>query len=131
MSNRTFATALASALADLGVEHACISPGSRNTPLIAGFATEPRVRKWPLLDERSGGFFALGIAKATGKPVVLACTSGTAAVEYHAAVVEASQSDIPLLAAYLIFVGFVFTLANLVVDAIYVLIDPRIRHGAR
>ena len=97
MPNRTFATALASALADLGVEHACISPGSRNTPLIAGFAAEPRVRKWPLIDERSGGFFALGVAKATGKPVVLACTSGTAAAEYHAAVVEASQSDTPLL----------------------------------
>ncbi len=97
MPNRSFATALASALADLGVEHACMSPGSRNTPLIAGFAAEPRIRKWSLIDERSAGFFALGLAKATGRPVVLACTSGTAAVEYHAAVVEASQSDVPLL----------------------------------
>ena len=97
MPNRRFATALAAALADLGVEHACISPGSRNTPLIAGFATEPRIQKWPLLDERSAGFFAIGLAKASGKPVVLVCTSGTAATEYHPAVVEASQSDVPLL----------------------------------
>ncbi len=97
MSNRHFATALAAALADLGVEHACLSPGSRNTPLIAGFAEEDRIRKWILIDERSAGFFALGLAKATGKPVVLACTSGTAATEYHPAVVEASHSDVPLL----------------------------------
>lgn len=95
--NRSFASALASNLADLGVEHVCISPGSRNTPLIAGFAAEPRIRKWPLLDERSAGFFAIGLARSTGKPVALACTSGTAAAEYHPAVVEASQSEVPLL----------------------------------
>ncbi|MDJ0952529.1 MAG: 2-succinyl-5-enolpyruvyl-6-hydroxy-3-cyclohexene-1-carboxylic-acid synthase [Acidimicrobiia bacterium] len=97
MPNRRFATALASALADLGVRHAVISPGSRNTPLIAGFAAEGRIEKWPVIDERSAGFFALGLAKASHTPVVLACTSGTAAVEYHPAVVEASQSDVPLL----------------------------------
>jgi 2-succinyl-5-enolpyruvyl-6-hydroxy-3-cyclohexene-1-carboxylate synthase len=95
--NLAFATVLASTLADLGVEHACISPGSRNTPLIAGFAAENRIRSWPILDERSAGFFGVGLAKATGRPVVLACTSGTAAAEYHAAVIEASQSDVPLL----------------------------------
>ncbi len=97
MSNRRFTSALASALADLGVEHACISPGSRNTPLIAGLAAEDRIRKWTLIDERSAGFFALGLAKATERPVVLACTSGTAAAEYHPAVIEASQSSVPLL----------------------------------
>ncbi len=97
MPNRRFAIALASALADLGVRNAVISPGSRNTPLIAGFAAEERIEKWPVIDERSAGFFALGIARATGTPVVLASTSGTAAVEYHPAVVEASQSDVPLL----------------------------------
>jgi len=97
MPNRRFASHLASALADLGIEHACLSPGSRNTPLLAGLAGEDRIHKWPILDERSAGFFALGLAKATGKPVVLACTSGTAAAEYHPAVVEASQSDTPLL----------------------------------
>lgn len=95
--NRSFTTSLASVLADLGVRHACLSPGSRNTPLIAGFAAEDRITKWSILDERSAGFFAIGLAKATGRPVVLACTSGTAAVEYHPAVVEASQSEVPLL----------------------------------
>ncbi len=97
MPNRRFARQLASALADLGVAHACISPGSRNAPLLDGLAGEPRIRKWPLHDERSAGFFALGLAKATGNPVVLACTSGTAAAEYLPAVIEASQSDTPLL----------------------------------
>lgn len=97
MPNRRFAVALASSLADLGLEHVCISPGSRNTPLIAGFAAESRITKWTVLDERSAGFFALGLARATGIPVALACTSGTAAVEYHPAVVEADLSDIPLL----------------------------------
>jgi 2-succinyl-5-enolpyruvyl-6-hydroxy-3-cyclohexene-1-carboxylate synthase len=95
--NLAFATALAAAFADIGVEHACVSPGSRNTPLIAGFAAESRIRKWPILDERSAGFFAVGLARATGKPVALVCTSGTAAVEYHPAVVEASESAVPLL----------------------------------
>jgi 2-succinyl-5-enolpyruvyl-6-hydroxy-3-cyclohexene-1-carboxylate synthase len=97
MHNRGFAFSLASALADLGVEHVCISPGSRNTPLIAGFAAVRRIRKWVILDERSAAFFALGLARATRTPVALACTSGTAAVEYHPAIVEAGLSDVPLL----------------------------------
>ncbi|MDJ0498183.1 MAG: 2-succinyl-5-enolpyruvyl-6-hydroxy-3-cyclohexene-1-carboxylic-acid synthase, partial [Acidimicrobiia bacterium] len=95
--NLVFCHGLAAALADLGVEHACVSPGSRNTPLIAGFAAESRIRKWPILDERSAGFFGIGLARATGRPVALICTSGSAAAEYHPAVVEARQSDVPLL----------------------------------
>ncbi len=95
--NVSFAAAIASALADLGVEDACVSPGSRNAPLIVGFAAEPRIRKWSILDERSAGFFGVGLARTTRKPVALVCTSGTAAAEYHAAVIEASQSDTPLL----------------------------------
>ncbi|MDX2344578.1 MAG: 2-succinyl-5-enolpyruvyl-6-hydroxy-3-cyclohexene-1-carboxylic-acid synthase [Acidimicrobiia bacterium] len=95
--NRQFASSLAASFADLGVSHVCISPGSRNTPLIAGFAAEGRIKKWTLLDERSAGFFAIGLARATGLPVALACTSGTAAAEYHPAVIEASHSEVPLL----------------------------------
>ncbi|MCP4303919.1 MAG: 2-succinyl-5-enolpyruvyl-6-hydroxy-3-cyclohexene-1-carboxylic-acid synthase [bacterium] len=95
--NRRFATVLAATLADCGVRHVCVSPGSRNTPLIAGFAAEDRLQKWTLLDERSAGFFAIGLARVTGTPVVISCTSGTAAAEYHPAVVEASQSHVPLL----------------------------------
>jgi len=97
MSNRRFATALASGLADLGVEHAVVSPGSRNTPLLAGFAAETRITKWPFIDERVAGFFATGLAKTTGRPIVLVSTSGTAAAEYHPAVIEASHSDVPLI----------------------------------
>lgn len=95
--NLTFSAALASALADNGIAHACVSPGSRNTPLIVGFAAEKRIRKWPILDERSAGFFAVGLARASGNPVALVCTSGTAAAEYYPAVVEAGQSYVPLI----------------------------------
>ena len=96
-SNRQFATALAAALADLGLAHVCISPGSRNTPLIDAFATESRISKWSLLDERSAAFFAVGLSRATQRPVAIACTSGTASTEYHPAIVEASQSEVPLI----------------------------------
>ncbi len=95
--NLIFCTGLAAALADLGVAHACVSPGSRNTPVIAAFAAERRIRKWPVLDERSAGFFGVGLARATGTPVALICTSGSAAAEYHPAVVEAAQGEVPLL----------------------------------
>lgn len=96
--NVDFTTALVSALVSLGLRDVCISPGSRNVPLIAALAANPAIRSWVHLDERSAGFFALGLARATGKPVALASTSGTAAVEYHPALVEASLSGVPLLA---------------------------------
>src|SRR6202022_3415519 len=57
----------------------------------------PKIRVLVHIDERSGSFFGVGLAKATGKPVVLLCTSGTAAAEFHAAVVEASYSRTPLI----------------------------------
>ncbi|MEA3501622.1 MAG: 2-succinyl-5-enolpyruvyl-6-hydroxy-3-cyclohexene-1-carboxylic-acid synthase [Actinomycetota bacterium] len=90
-------TRLAGALADLGLRHAVISPGSRSTPLALAFAAEPRITSRVLLDERSAGFFALGIAKQSGTPAALVCTSGTAATNYLPAVVEASHARIPLL----------------------------------
>ena len=74
-----------------------ISPGSRSTPLTMAFASHPGIEAIPVLDERSAGFFALGLAKQTHKPVALVCTSGTAAVNYFPAVVEASEGCIPLL----------------------------------
>ena len=93
----TLTTALVGAFADLGLRHAIISPGSRSTPLALAFHAEPRIASHVLLDERSAGFFALGVAKQGGVPVALVCTSGTAAANYHPSVVEASQARVPLL----------------------------------
>src|SRR4051812_24907981 len=89
--------AFADELARCGLEHACTSPGSRSTPLVLSLAREPRIRSTSHIDERSGGFFALGLAKATGRPVALACTSGTAAANYAPAVCEAWEARVPLL----------------------------------
>jgi 2-succinyl-5-enolpyruvyl-6-hydroxy-3-cyclohexene-1-carboxylate synthase len=84
-------------LARLGVETVVISPGSRSTPLTVAAERNPKLEALSILDERSAGFFALGLAKRTHKPVVLVCTSGSAVVNYHPAVLEASMSGTPLL----------------------------------
>lgn len=93
----TLTTRLAGAFADLGLRHAVISPGSRSTPLAIAFAVEDRITCHVVGDERSAGFFALGIAKQSGIPAALICTSGTAAANYLPAVVEANQARVPLL----------------------------------
>ena len=80
-----------------GVVHAVVSPGSRSTPLAYALATTEQVDVHLHVDERSAGFFALGIAKATQQPVVLLCTSGTAASNYHPAVTEAYYARVPLI----------------------------------
>ena len=80
-----------------GVEQACTSPGSRNTPLVLSLVREPRIRCWSHIDERCAGFFALGAAKASGRPVAVTCTSGTAAANYLPAVVEARHARVPLI----------------------------------
>ena len=84
-------------LAALGVTDAVLSPGSRSTPLTLCFDAQPRIRTWIQLDERSAGFFALGLGRATGRPAVLVCTSGTAAANYLPAVVEASHAGVPII----------------------------------
>ncbi|KXH86908.1 2-succinyl-5-enolpyruvyl-6-hydroxy-3-cyclohexene-1-carboxylic-acid synthase [Sporosarcina sp. HYO08] len=85
------------ALLKTGVEAAVISPGSRSTPLAYAFASTQQLKTYMQVDERSAGYFALGMAKASGKPVVLLCTSGTAASNYHPAITEAYYARIPLI----------------------------------
>lgn len=75
----------------------CISPGSRSTPLTAAVARNPRARFRIFVDERSAGFFALGHARATHKPAVLVCTSGTALANYFPSVVEADADARPMI----------------------------------
>ena len=84
-------------LARCGLRDACTSPGSRSTPLVVSLVAEKRIRSSSHIDERSGGFYALGLAKATGVPVALACTSGTAAANYLPAVIEAHEARVPML----------------------------------
>src|SRR6202035_3856952 len=67
------------------------------TPLVLALAREPRIRAHSHIDERSSGFFALGIAKQTGRAVAVACTSGTAAANLYPAVIEASEARVPLI----------------------------------
>jgi 2-succinyl-5-enolpyruvyl-6-hydroxy-3-cyclohexene-1-carboxylate synthase len=80
-----------------GLREACTSPGSRSTPLVLSLVADARIRSTSHLDERSGAFYALGLAKASGRPVVLACTSGTAAANYTPAVIEAHEARVPLI----------------------------------
>lgn len=93
----TLAATLVDEWARAGVAHAVVSPGSRSTPLAVALAADDRLHLHVHHDERAAGFLALGIGKAGGVPAVVLTTSGTAAVELHPAVVEASQAGVPLL----------------------------------
>ena len=84
-------------LAACGVTDVVVSPGSRSTPLAVAARNQEGLRVTVQLDERVGGFCALGMAKASGRPVALVCTSGTAAANYFPAVVEAHHSGVPLV----------------------------------
>ena len=95
--NTHWASIFVDELARGGLRAVCLAPGSRSTPLALAFAAQPAIRIYRHLDERSAGFFALGLALATGQPVALLCTSGTAAANFHPAIVEAYYANVPLL----------------------------------
>jgi 2-succinyl-5-enolpyruvyl-6-hydroxy-3-cyclohexene-1-carboxylate synthase len=96
-ANTALASAFTEELASCGVRLAVVSPGSRSTPLAVALWHQPEIEVSVIVDERSAGFFALGAAQASGEPVALLCTSGTALVNYHPAVCEADESALPLL----------------------------------
>ena len=93
----TFCATLVDEWLVCGVRHAVVSPGSRSTPIALEIANRREIEMHIFHDERSASFAALGIAKASGVPAILVCSSGTAAVEFHPAVVEAHYSEIPIL----------------------------------
>ena len=92
-----FAATFVDQLAASGLTAVCVAPGSRSAPLAMAFARHRGIRVYMHVDERSCSFFAVGMAKQLGRPIAILCTSGTAAAEFHAAVIEAHHSRTPLL----------------------------------
>jgi 2-succinyl-5-enolpyruvyl-6-hydroxy-3-cyclohexene-1-carboxylate synthase len=84
-------------LARCAIAGACTSPGSRSTPMVLSLARDGRFPCTSHVDERAAAFYALGLAKATGRPAVMTCTSGTAAAHYYPAVIEAREARVPLI----------------------------------
>jgi 2-succinyl-5-enolpyruvyl-6-hydroxy-3-cyclohexene-1-carboxylate synthase len=101
MSTATDTHLLLRALCDefgrCGMVHACTSPGSRNSPIVISLVGERRIHCWSHIDERCAGFFAVGAAKASGRPVAITCTSGTACANLAPAVIEAFHARVPLI----------------------------------
>jgi 2-succinyl-5-enolpyruvyl-6-hydroxy-3-cyclohexene-1-carboxylate synthase len=96
-ANEAFALVVVDELVRHGITEAVLAPGSRSTPLALVLARDDRIRLHVRIDERSASFTAIGLARVSGRPVPILCTSGTAAAEFHAAVLEADQARVPLL----------------------------------
>ncbi|MBW4580432.1 MAG: 2-succinyl-5-enolpyruvyl-6-hydroxy-3-cyclohexene-1-carboxylic-acid synthase [Tildeniella nuda ZEHNDER 1965/U140] len=96
-TNLVWTSILAETLYRLGLATAIVCPGSRSAPLAIAFANHPHIEAIPVLDERSASFFALGLARQSHRPVVLVCTSGTAGANFYPAVIEATESGVPLI----------------------------------
>ena len=97
IASAALAAVLVDELCRAGLTHAVLSPGSRSAPLALALRRESRVRLHVVIDERSAAFVAVGIARATRVPALVLCTSGTAAANFHPAVIEADQGRVPLL----------------------------------
>lgn len=96
-SNKYGVLQLKEQLFEKGLRNIVFSPGSRNAPLIISFAGDDRFNTFVIPDERSAGFYALGMAEQLGKPVAAVCTSGSALLNYYPAVCEAFYRNIPLV----------------------------------
>jgi len=95
--SQALALVLVDELARCGVSDAVLAPGSRSTALAMALHDDPRIRLHVEIDERSAGFLALGLARATGRPAPVVVTSGSAVANLHPAVIEADQGQVPLL----------------------------------
>ena len=93
----TFCATLVDQWMAWGLRHAVIAPGSRSTPMALALAARTELEVHVAHDERTAAFMALGIGMSSGRPAALLCTSGTAATHFHAAVVEADLSGVPML----------------------------------
>ncbi|MFW6192995.1 MAG: 2-succinyl-5-enolpyruvyl-6-hydroxy-3-cyclohexene-1-carboxylic-acid synthase, partial [Gemmatimonadota bacterium] len=96
-ANTLWARVFVDELVRAGVREACVAPGSRSTPLVLALARHEEVEAFVHFDERSASFFALGLARCTGRPAAVVTTSGTATANLFPAVVEAGASGTPLL----------------------------------
>jgi 2-succinyl-5-enolpyruvyl-6-hydroxy-3-cyclohexene-1-carboxylate synthase len=96
-TNSLWCSALVETWGREGLTHAVVCPGSRSTPLTLALVRHPTIQTTPVLDERSAGFFALGLARASHRPVVLVCTSGSAGAHFLPAVIEAHEARVPLI----------------------------------
>lgn len=97
-SNKVNVNILTALLVAHGVEHAVVCPGSRNSAIVHNLNACPSMKCYPVTDERSAGFYALGMAQALKRPVVVCVTSGTALLNLAPAVAEAYYQHIPLVA---------------------------------
>jgi len=95
--NTLWADIFVKELINQGLQAVCVAAGSRSTPLTLAFASSKEIQMYSHIDERSAAYFALGMARAGGKPVALVCTSGTAAANFYPAVIEANYSEVPLI----------------------------------
>ena len=95
--NTLWARVMVDEFARGGLQAVVISPGSRSAPLVFQFNEHPQIQDFSVIDERSAGFVALGMARSLRAPVALLCTSGTAAANYYPAICEAFEASIPLL----------------------------------
>ena len=95
--NYFWSNVLIDQLVECGVKYACVSPGSRSTPITYALSQNKRIKSFVIIDERTSGFFALGIAKQTKSPVMIVTTSGTATAELYPSIIEAYQNRVPLI----------------------------------